>query len=128
MLRCMPNAQRKTLGKAGLLPNEISEKQALKLEKELHNLCLNYLRQKNVFVIHSRMDRKTTNQTGIPDLIFALPSSPHGIPCAVELKRSGCHPTPEQVKVLEQLDASGWTTRVVTTFEQFQIFLRNQGA
>jgi hypothetical protein len=45
---------------------------------------------------------------GWPDLILVKP----GVTAAVELKRDGEHPTPEQVQVLALLSAAGFETRV----------------
>jgi hypothetical protein len=121
MLRCMPKETRKPLGNAGLTPEEVDAKIAVKLEKQLHEQCLALLMIRGVFCVHSRMDRKATTPVGTPDLCFAV----DGIPCAVELKRPGEHPTPDQVKVMQQMMDNGWRVRVITSLEGFKSFLDN---
>jgi hypothetical protein len=121
VLKLMPKEQRNPLGKAGLTTEEVDAKTAVKLEKQLHEQCLALLMIRGVFCVHSRMDRKATTPVGTPDLCFAV----DGIPCAVDLKRPGEHPTPDQVKVMQQMMDNGWRVRVLTSLEGFKSFLDN---
>lgn len=134
LLKCMPKVARKPLGKAGVTQEEADAKNAVKREKELHDQCLAYLRIKGIFCIHSRMDKRSTNQVGLPDLCFSVRSTVarsdgqfFGIPCAVELKLPGCHPTSEQAAVMAQMMDNGWIVRVYTSFESFVFFLKSLG-
>lgn len=129
-LRCMNPESRKSLGKAGRTQEEIDLKNRVRLEKELKQQCLNLLSQRNIFCISARNDRKTTIPVGTPDLNFVIPQGANkpGLPCAVELKMPGEQPDPDQVRVLQQMADNGWTIRVITSVEHFQIFLNNHGS
>lgn len=119
--RCMANAVRKTMGKAGITLEEHAEKNDWKNEKEFHEKLMQYLRMKGVRVIvHSRTDRPTTNQAGIPDLLFVYA----GIPCAWELKLPGKNPTPEQVQCMGDMAADLWSVRVVRSIQEAVEILR----
>lgn len=127
MLSKMPKADRQSLGKAGITYAEAETKQAFKREKELQERCVALLRLRNIVCNVSRMDRRKTDKVGWPDITFAFPRPGQcpGIPCAVECKLPGCHPTPEQVKVMQQMMDNGWVIRVITSEEQFLETLRN---
>lgn len=116
----MDKADRKRLGKAGVTNAEAQAKQAFKREKELQQRCIAMLRLRGIFVAFSRMDKKAGTVVGTPDLIFCVPRAKrHGVPCAFECKLPGCHPTPEQVRVMQQMMDNGWFIRVITSEEQF---------
>lgn len=116
----MDKADRKRLGKAGVTTAEAEAKQAFKREKELQQRCVALLRLRNIVCNVSRTDRRKTDMVGWPDLTFCVPRRErHGIPCAFECKLPGCHPTPEQVKVMQQMMDNGWFIRVITSEEQF---------
>lgn len=116
----MDKADRKALGKAGVTNAEAEAKQAFRREKELQQRCVALLRLRNIVCNVSRTDRRKTDKVGWPDLTFAFPrTKQHGIPCAFECKLAGCHPTPEQVRVMQQMMDNGWVVRVITSEEQF---------
>ena len=133
----MAKADRAPLGKAGVTMQEIETKHAFRREKELQERCVAMLRLRNIVVNVSRMDKRKTDKTGWPDLTFSYPPNPkpetqnqkrHGIPCAIECKLPGCHPTPEQVKVMAQMLDNGWFVRVVTSEEQMLEVLKTLAA
>lgn len=126
MLSKMPKAEREALGKAGVTYAEAEAKQAFKREKELQQRCVALLRLRNIVCNVSRTDRRKTDMIGWPDLVFCVPRAKgHGIPCGFECKLPGCHPTPEQVKVMQQMMDNGWLVRIITSEEQFLETLRN---
>lgn len=43
-----------------------------KLEKQEHEYLINWLNQREWFYVHSRMDKPTSNQKGIPDFVIGL--------------------------------------------------------
>lgn len=126
VLSKMDATERKRIGKAGRTTAQIVEANTIKSEKELQRQCVALLRLRGIFVIVSRMDRKTSNQVGTPDLIFSLmrENVVIGRPCAFECKLKGNKPTPEQEKVMGQMASNGWTVRVIHTVEQMRDELR----
>lgn len=94
---------------------EIEERQAVRLERELHDQIAGYLRLKGVRVaVHSRMDKRTTTRKGIPDFLFCWERRP----VALEAKLPGCDPTEEQIRVMSEMEADGWFVRVVHSIEE----------
>lgn len=117
LLRRVTPADRRVAG----LPCPLSELTVLatvkldrKLEKELQVQIENWLRLRGVTVIRSRTDRKTSNNVGTPDLIFAV----HGRAVALEVKLPGRKPTAEQEKFLCALIGDGWKVAVVHSLDE----------
>ena len=86
-------------GKAGMTTEELQAKAVVRLERELHNLCLSLCRQRGIAVGHARMDRKSTYTEGWPDLSMCI----NGQAVFVELKLPGRDLDPEQVKIRHAL-------------------------
>ena len=83
-------------------------------EKALHEQIISWLRMKGVQgIVHSRMDKPSTQAPGVPDLLFAV----NGKPYALEVKTGTNQPRPEQVAWLEALRADGWITAVVRSLD-----------
>lgn len=122
ILSKMNPSERKRLGKAGRTTEQIVEANTIKSEKELQRQCVAMLRLRGIFVIVSRMDKRTSNQVGTPDLIFSLMRENDfiGRPCGFECKLKGNKPTPEQEKVMGQMASNGWTVRVIHSVEQMR--------
>jgi hypothetical protein len=66
------------------------------------------------------MDRKTSNQVGTPDFLFAL----LGKPVAVECKSEGGKLTSEQALTLHKMGVDGWQCFVVRSFNEFQAIIQ----
>lgn len=95
---------------------ESNAKADAKAEKELHRQIEQFLRMKGVrAIVHSRMDRKTSQAKGVPDFLFCV----SGHPMAVECKVGDNKLTPEQMRWIEDMHADGWETALVTSLEQF---------
>jgi hypothetical protein len=109
ILKCMPEEERKPLGKAGMTQPEADAKFVARREKEI---------QENIAAL-LRMDRKSTAPIGTPDFIFAV----HGRACAVEVK------TPEGVLSDEQrctgfhMIQDGWVYKIAHSEAEFLEFL-----
>ncbi len=96
-------------------PLDAPETNADKLaEKEIHKLVLAWLGQHDIFPIHSRMDRKTTQIVGIPDFLFCY----HGKPWAIEIKMPGKGLREEQQWCMDKLAANGWNCRVCHSLQE----------
>ncbi len=85
-----------------------------KREKALQDQIVNWLRLRGITVIRSRMDRKTTNNRGVADLLFAV----RGQAVAVEVKLPGQKATADQEKFLAILSADGWKVAVVHSLDE----------
>jgi hypothetical protein len=105
MLKCMRADQRKPMGKAGRTIEEIDEANAVEFERDLQRDIANYLRQRNITAISSRMDKRTRNTKGCPDFLFAI----NGRPIAIEAKRPGGKLRPDQEAMRDGLLNDGWT-------------------
>ena len=124
ILRRMPDAQRKRLGKRGQTLKEAIEKQEVKAERDLHKQIVSYLEQHHgIKVGHARMDRKSTFTVGWPDLTFAI----QGKACALELKVGTNVLESEQRECLAKMVADGWSVAVVYSLEEAKEWLERMG-
>lgn len=130
VVRLMPAEERKRLGY--MTPTESQAKLDAQSEKELHEQVANLLRLRGVrFLGHSRMDKRSTRTVGEPDFIFVLDvfmakgscDTHSAVPCAIELKRLGEQPRPEQVRCLADMASDGWHTLVATTLQEVKEWL-----
>jgi hypothetical protein len=72
VLRRLPPAERKPLGKAGLTTAEAGAIADRRAERVLQNEMEGILRQRNLFFVRSRMDKRTSTRRGLPDFIIIL--------------------------------------------------------
>jgi hypothetical protein len=120
VLRLMPGSARKPLGKAGLTMPELSQKAAVKREKELQQTCASMLRLRDIWFSASRMDKKATNTKGTPDFLMCM----RGKFIAIEFKRPGEKPSEEQIKAIEAIERNGGIVRIVTSERDFVEFMQ----
>lgn len=85
-------------------------------ESDLHGKIIDWLKSKGWYWVHSRMDKKTTTQLGVPDFIIAAPV---GVTFWIEAKAKGNKPTPPQIGVAMMLERVGHRHATVWNFEQF---------
>jgi len=91
-------------------------------EKELQRLCEQELSRRGIVYLHlSPMARE---KVGWPDLVFCA----NGSPRAVELKTTTGRLSPDQERVLSRMQANGWQTYVVRSFDVFKSLLEVQHA
>ncbi len=117
LLKRIAPAERKAAG----LPPPLSElvsraaaKSDVKREKELQNQIENFLRLRGITAIRSGMHRKTSNNLGTPDFLFAI----WGRAVALECKLPGRHPTEDQKRVMAGLVKDGWYVKIVHTLDE----------
>lgn len=129
ILKCMSPADRKALGKAGLTPEEALQKAETKSEKELQSLIVALLRLKGIEPIVSAMNKRTTNNVGLPDILFAVNGRRRFYACAWEIKMPGSKLSWEQVKMAERLEdlPNGWNWRVIRSVDEALEELRRMG-
>lgn len=86
-----------------------------KAERELHDQIEQWLRMKGVrCIVHSRMDKKTTQKKGVPDFLFVM----RGNAFAIEVKVGNNQLTKEQEAWLVDAAVDGWICRVVRSLDQ----------
>lgn len=118
VVRLMTPEEQKRLGY--VTPAAAKAKDDLKREKELHEQALALLRLRGVrFVLHSRMDRRSTVRVGTPDLLFVY----RGQACALELKRPGEVPIEAQRKCHADMIADGWRVKVADNLDDVKGWL-----
>ena len=72
ILKCLSAADRKSLGKAGLTPEEVLAKMEIKNEGVLQRQIIGYLRLKGIEVVDCLFGKRTRHKPGTPDLMFAV--------------------------------------------------------
>ncbi len=135
-LRCVAPVDRKKL-ELGMTAGEFMARGAAKNEKDLQKQIVSYLRMKGIEPIVSAMHKRTTNNVGTPDILFAahgtIPvhrgaiSETHAI--AIEVKMPGKPLRPEQAEMLDRMTTkpNGWQFFRVTHLDQVIQILRERG-
>lgn len=118
--RCIPKDDRQEFGKAGVTSAEAQQKFERNAERKLHEQIVGFLRIKGVrFIVRSRMDRKTTNAVGTPDIIFCFCSKF----IALEVKVGTNNLTNAQRQALEDIIEDGGISLVVRSLEAVKTLL-----
>ena len=107
--RRMRPEDRQAIGKPAMTNEDAQAKINGKREKELQENIANLLRQRNIWFMRQRMDRKTTGTLGAPDFLFAI----NGRACAFEVKLPGGKLTDDQMRAIVAMTNNGWFFRVV---------------
>jgi hypothetical protein len=85
-------------------------------EKDLHESILSECQRRGWYVIHARMDQRSTIAVGAPDFVVFQDA---GQVLIVEAKRPGGKLRPEQLACKAWLEKLGHKFCVVYTFEEF---------
>lgn len=85
-------------------------------ESDLHDKIAAECKRRGWLAVHSRMDKRATNQIGTPDFIIARPG---GRILWIEAKSKGRKLTPEQAATIHWLKNLGHDAHAVWSFEQF---------
>lgn len=121
VLRRMSTEDRKPMGKSGITIQEAQAKGDLRREKDLQRNMENLLRQRNLFFVRSRMDRRTTTRKGTPDFIIILP---RGRALMVEAKVEGGELSQDQKDVFtDYWNQTGNVVHIVLNLETFKQLL-----
>lgn len=123
MVEIMSPEDRKALGQKTVA--ERSARADLQLEREIHRLIDLELNRRNIVGIHSRTDKKTSQQVGVPDYLMALWDSERGCarPVAVEVKLPGGKLSDDQIVMRDRMVRDGWEYHVVYSLEEFKSVL-----
>lgn len=89
------------------------------LEKDLHALIIKECQKRRWFVVHSRTDKRATNQIGCPDLIIAAPNTTYWL----EVKRKGGKLSAEQNVIRHCLLSLGQRYATIYSLQQFLDFV-----
>jgi len=122
LLRRIAPADRKTVHLPPPLSELVSQTAAkadVKREKELQNQIENFLRLRGITAIRSAMHRKTSNNLGTPDFLFAI----WGRAVALECKLPGQKPTEDQKRVMAGLAKDGWYVKIVHSLDEMRAVL-----
>lgn len=133
VLKLIDAKERKRLGKAGQTPAETMAKADAKNEKALQQQCINLLRLRGVEPIVNRMDKKTSNNLGVADLLFSITGFDgyqHRVyACAIECKMPGKYLRAEQILMRKKMTAppNAWTHRTIRSVDELRTFLEGIG-
>lgn len=97
-------------------PLVLGESEGKIRESDLHEQILQYCKDRCWYVVHSRMDRRSTNAVGTPDFIIATNG---GQTFWVEAKSKGKKPTKEQLAAKCWLEKLGHRTHIVWSMGEF---------
>lgn len=116
--------------KQGILTaEEALAKLEARSERELQDQIVNLLHLRGVKrVIRSRMDKKTTNAKGTPDLLFVYPffggvSCYPGTPLAFEVKIGSEELSDDQKAAELELTLDGWRHHVIRSLDEAKVAL-----
>lgn len=128
ILKAMTPAERKKLGKAGMLAAEGQAKAEHKNESEMQSQIQSYCDLRGWPCYRSRTDKRSTGRVGTPDLLICLPFrrgiTSIGLFVAIECKMNGNKPTREQNFELGKIIAAEGTTLVAYSAQEAIDFLR----
>ena len=121
-LKCVSPADREKL-RLGLTAKEFMAKGAAANERSLQRQIVNLLRLKGIEPIVSAMHKRTSNNLGTPDILFAC----KGVPMAWEVKMPGKDMEPHQQQMALRLMQNGWFHRVIRSVDEALEALRAMG-
>lgn len=138
ILRCLRPEDRKSLGKAGLLPEEALAQMVIKKELDLQKQIVGLLRIKGIEPLVPIFGRKTRMAVGWPDITFAVRDRSNvdfegygerTVACTWELKIPGGRHSDEQTKMAVRLSTppNAWRHRVIESFDQALEELKQMG-
>jgi hypothetical protein len=116
--QCMPQEARKAMNAP--TSEEVGERVAVKLEKELHDQFQQWCAVNDIDFIHARMDQRSTIRKGHPD--FTLLRDGRG--CCIEFKRPGGKLSDDQTKVIWRLKLHGVPVEVFDDIAEAITFAR----
>ena len=116
ILKCMGYKDRKSLGKAGLTPDECAEIAVAKSEMELQGQLYSLLYRRGHRPRMQPTRKRSQIAPGMPDIAFEI----HGLSVHWEVKLPGKNPTPQQYKCHRELAAApnGAIVRVIRSYRE----------
>lgn len=130
-LRCMSAKDRKSMGKAGQTAAETLAKADVKTEKDLQKAIISLLRLKGFEPIVSRMDKRTSNNIGTPDILFVTLDLLRAsiVACAWEVKLPGEQLREEQERMMVRLitPPNFWSYSLIHSVDEAIAELKDMG-
>lgn len=122
VLRLLSAADRRSLGAAGLTPEETLLAGRVRVEKDLQNLTESYFNLRGIVAIRSRMDKATRTPVGTPDFLLAL----RGRAVALEAKLPGEELSDDQetMKARMTADPNGWHWITYSSLDEIKELLQ----
>ena len=87
----------------------------MKEERRLHDEFEKYLIDHNYLYIHSRMDKPTTNQVGLPDFVVF---TGYGQVCLIEFKTATGKVRPKQKVYFDKLAHRGYSVKIARSVQE----------
>src|SRR4030095_15982746 len=115
VLRCVSEADRKKMSKAGLLVDEAEEKELARAERELQSEIVQYCNLQGIVVLWHRTDKKSRATVGWPDLTLCK----DGVPWGLEVKTEAGRVRPAQYETMRKMTLNGWQCAIVRSFQEF---------
>lgn len=120
ILRCIPPAERKPLGAAGMTAAEAVEKAKAGQEEKLQVELSQYLNLLSVEFIRPSMRKRSALPPGWPDFTFCY----RGVPIVVECKTEVGRLSADQVAMRDKLQRNGWTYILALCLDDVRFVLR----
>jgi hypothetical protein len=109
ILTKLSEADRRSLGRAGMTSAEAQAKYATGVERAEQKIFSMWLTQRGLYFIQARADRKSTIRVGHPDFsIFR-----DGRTLFLEMKCPHAQPTKEQIQCINELRTAGFEAEIV---------------
>jgi hypothetical protein len=94
---------------------------AVDRESDLHDQIIQFCKDKGWYYVHSRRDKRTTNQVGCPDFILA---GEMGNTYWVECKRKGGKPSTAQLAAMAHLNKLRHCAGIVSSMSEFMELIK----
>ena len=101
-------------------PEPVKIGRGVECERDLHDDINDFCRARGWLVVHSRMDRPSTQAKGVSDFIIATTRSVYFLEC----KRHGKKPTPDQQAFAAHIRKLGWPGGVAHNMDEFKSILK----
>jgi hypothetical protein len=119
--RCLPQQERKVLGKHAMTKEEAIESYEHQTEKALQDAVEAWIEsQPDCYCRRQRMDKKTTTRRGTPDFWCSIV----GQALEIECKRPGGKTSDAQDREIAHIRARKGRVIVVTTLKEVQVAVR----
>ncbi len=124
-LKCLSAADRKSLGKAGMTPEECLSKQEAKTERQLQTQIVNLLRLKGIEPCWHRTDKRSAATVGWPDLTFSI--QPGATLWEIKLPTGKLSKEQEQMHIRLSTPPNCWRVRVIRSVDMALAELKEMG-
>lgn len=129
--RLMSPEDRQVFGKGAMTAEDALARAELKSERDLQRQIVGLLRLKGIEPIVSRMDRKTSNNVGTPDILFAVVLKPWNTRVAVawecKFAKGALSLEQQQMAVRMSTPPNGWVVKTIRSVDEAILELQDMG-